>query len=142
MRALVVEDDPTSRQALLHVLESVGFKVDAAASVAEAMKLLRPPPDVLILDLLLPDGSGIEVLRHVRSAALPTIVALASGAPDATLVETRSLWPDSLFVKPLELADLRRWLEGVTGRLAEVQEMRQRKLEEQAGQAEGETDCP
>jgi two-component system, sensor histidine kinase len=63
-RALVVEDDASSRYGLKSLLESEGFEVAEASSLAEAEEtVVKAPPDVLILDITLPDGDGAEWLR-------------------------------------------------------------------------------
>lgn len=63
-RILVVEDDPSSRYGLRSLLESEGYEVTEASALAEAEQIaMREPPDVVILDITLPDGDGAEWLR-------------------------------------------------------------------------------
>ena len=67
MRILVVEDEPALRSYLVPLLEREGFAADAVASGAQALaQVLERPPDLLLLDVNLPDLSGIEVCRRVR----------------------------------------------------------------------------
>jgi two-component system, OmpR family, KDP operon response regulator KdpE len=78
---LVVDDEPQILRGLKVVLRSAGFQVAQAASKREALDAVAVrPPDVMILDLVLPDGSGVEVCEEVRRwSALPIIVLSAVG---------------------------------------------------------------
>src|SRR5687767_14782862 len=64
-KVMVVEDDVSSRNAMMLLLKHFGFHGAAAGSVSSAMSLLDWEPAVMILDLMLPDGNGSEVLEHV-----------------------------------------------------------------------------
>ncbi len=106
-RMLVVEDDRVTRNALQRLFERRGWDVLVAATVAEGLAQLDPPPDCLILDLMLPDGDGAEVLRTVRAQGLPTKVAVCTGTGDADrLAEVASMNPEALLRKPVALADV------------------------------------
>ncbi len=80
-RVLVVDDEPQILRGLRVVLRRAGFHVDVAASVAEALDALAVrPPDALVLDLILPDGTGVDVLRDLRRwSSLPVLVLSAVG---------------------------------------------------------------
>jgi two-component system KDP operon response regulator KdpE len=80
-RVLVVDDEPQILRGLRVVLRRAGFQVDMAATVAEALDALAVrPPDALVLDLVLPDGTGVDVLRDLRRwSALPVLVLSAVG---------------------------------------------------------------
>src|SRR5687767_10241594 len=81
-KVMVVEDDPSSRNAMMLLLKHFGFHGLAAGSVSGAMSLLEWEPTVMILDLMLPDGNGSEVLEHIRRTNLPIRVAVATGTAD------------------------------------------------------------
>ena len=84
-RILVCDDEAQIVRALRIVLRDAGFEVVPAASAAEALDAaaLRPP-DAAIIDLLLPDGTGVEVCRRLREwTAVPIIVLSAVGDEDA-----------------------------------------------------------
>jgi two-component system, OmpR family, KDP operon response regulator KdpE len=80
-RVLVVDDEPQILRALQLKLRGAGYAVDTAATAEEAlMKAAMRPPEALILDLLLPDGSGTDVCRELRCwSAVPIIVLSAVG---------------------------------------------------------------
>ena len=109
-QTLIIDDDPVSREALLKIVRLIGLQATAAVSVAEGMRALDPPPHNVVLDLMLPDGSGIDVLRHIRHRRLPIRVALLTGAARPLIARARALQPDAVFVKPVDLRPLLDWL--------------------------------
>lgn len=85
--------------------------MSVAATLAEAWPLLEQKPDVVVLDLMLPDGDGIEVLNRVRGGNLPVRIVVTTGSDDPDRLQTvRSLKPDLFLTKPINLQEL---LEGV-----------------------------
>jgi CheY-like chemotaxis protein len=110
-RVLVVEDVPDARAALDRMLRRCGLQTSCAASLAEALRQLDWRPDTIVLDLLLPDGNGVEVLRRVRGSGWPTRVAVVTATSDSRLLdEVQALNPDALFRKPLEWIELCNWV--------------------------------
>lgn len=74
---LVVEDDSTMREVLCELLRDEGYRTRAASTMAQARKrLAEETPSVLMLDLELPDGSAVELLRELgdRTSAPPTML--------------------------------------------------------------------
>jgi DNA-binding NtrC family response regulator len=113
---MVVEDDASSRNAMMMLLKHFGFSGASADSVSGAMSLLAWEPTVMILDLMLPDGNGSEVLEHVRRTNLPIRVAVATGTADwRAMVDESRLKPDAVFIKPLDFNQLVRWINGSCG---------------------------
>jgi len=110
---LVVEDDPDGRDALVELCRRTAHTCLSASSRAEALaEVVRRPPDAMVLDLMLPDGSGVEVLRVVREHRFPVRVAVVTAASDPQLLaEVQRLKPDALFRKPVDLLELRAWLD-------------------------------
>jgi DNA-binding response OmpR family regulator len=84
-RILIVEDSPLITDALSVLFTSAGYEVDAAGSVAEAIERgAAAPVDVMLLDLTLPDGNGLEVLDALRSrSALPRSTLAMTGHNDS-----------------------------------------------------------
>ena len=110
-RVLVVEDDLDSYQALSKILKHVGYDTVSASTLAAAVNLLSSEPRFVVLDLLLPDGNGKELLRQIRERRLPIKVAVLTGASDPQLLDdVRQLGPDALFAKPLDVPRLLAWL--------------------------------
>jgi len=106
-RVLIVEDDAVSASALRSILTRKGCDVLAVTTVADALPLLALPLDVILLDLMLPDGDGVAVLRELRrrNSTVRVVVTTALADP-ARLLEVRDLRPDRVLRKPIELVDL------------------------------------
>jgi len=107
-RILVVDDEPAIRRFLRTSLGAQGYQVDEAADGQAALELLRRiPPDVLVLDLGLPDLDGFELLRRLRAggSALPVIV-LSSRADEKGKVEALDLGADDYVTKPFGIDEL------------------------------------
>jgi two-component system, OmpR family, response regulator len=109
-RVLIAEDDPNIVEALSFVLSRDGFEVDTVLDGEQALRSLRSaPPDVMILDLMLPRCNGFEVLKHVKSdpalRALPVIVLTAKGQPqDRRLAE--QIGVEGFMTKPFSNTDV------------------------------------
>lgn len=105
-RVLLVEDDLFTARCLRRLLAARGVcHVLHATTVAEALRLLDPPPSWVILDLQLPDGSGLVVLEAIRSADLSTRVVVSSATADANLIAMLAVYePDVILPKPLNPA--------------------------------------
>ena len=83
---LVVEDEPTLRETLAEALETDGFRVISAADGREALTVFRAErPDLVLLDLMLPELSGVEVCRRIKAQRPEQKVLICSAAimPDA-----------------------------------------------------------
>ena len=100
---LVVDDDVDGREALCRFLGHAGHRVECVSNGKEAlMSVLAHPPDLVILDLFMPEmdgGNFLEVTRsYLRLQSLPVIVL--TGLPDSPMVErARHLRVNSIFVK-------------------------------------------
>ncbi|MBX7059783.1 MAG: two-component system response regulator CreB [Leptospirales bacterium] len=66
-RVIIVEDEPAIADTLLYAFRSEGFEAEHAATAAAGLRLAAKPADLIILDLGLPDGNGLDVLRRLRS---------------------------------------------------------------------------
>ena len=108
MRILVVEDDPVLADGLKVGLELSGATVERVGACADARAALAANRfDAVVLDLMLPDGSGLEILRDLRAARDPTPVLLLT-ALDETTDKVRGLdaGADDYLGKPFDLDEL------------------------------------
>lgn len=109
-RVLVVEDDIAFQYALKKLVEMIGFQVETASTVGEAIAVLHCCERVL-LDMNLPDGVGTAVLEHIREHRLPIKVAVVSGtAQPELLTRAQQLGADAIIPKPPDPDALARWL--------------------------------
>lgn len=109
-RVLIVEDEPDLLELVRFNLDQAGFKVEACESGEDALaSLRRAPPDLLILDLMLPDVSGEDVCRAVRAdprfAQLP-IIMLTAKAEEVDRVVGFELGADDYVTKPFSPREL------------------------------------
>ena len=107
-RLLVVEDDPQVRAMLTRALRYEGFEVAAASDGAEAMAALRSSrPDLLLLDLLLPDADGVELCGRLRDEGdIVPILMLTARDTVSDRVAGFEAGADDYLVKPFSTAEL------------------------------------
>ena len=105
---LLVEDDPATRSALTANLEAHGNTVAEAGSVAEALRQWDASrPDLVILDLGLPDRDGLAIVRRIRREAVTPILVLSARHEERDKVEALELGADDYVTKPAGMAELR-----------------------------------
>lgn len=107
---LVVEDEPAQREVLAYNLEAEGFDVAKAESGDDALMLVdETPPDVIILDWMLPGVSGIEICRRLKSNAetrkIPVIM-LTARSEEADRVRGLETGADDYVIKPYSVIEL------------------------------------
>jgi DNA-binding response OmpR family regulator len=106
-RLLIVEDDPSTRKAMGQLLRHQGFNVDVAGTVYEAMNYLPSGYDYALVDVMLPDGNGGEIVEWLADNAPQTQVTVLTGCNDpSVLARLRSLGPIGLIQKPVEFPAL------------------------------------
>src|SRR5215216_5496741 len=107
VRALVVDDEPAILRLLKPVLEANNFQFISAGTIAEAIKCIATDsPDIVILDLGLPDGDGKDVIRHVRSWSDVPIIVLSARDREAEKIEALDLGADDFVNKPFGVGEL------------------------------------
>ncbi len=106
-RVLVVDDEPQILRALRTNLRGAGYEVDAAATAAEALDTaaLRPP-EAVILDLVLPDGSGTDVCRRLREWTDVPIIVLSAVGEEREKVAAFDAGADDYVTKPFGVDEL------------------------------------
>jgi DNA-binding response OmpR family regulator len=109
-RVLIVDDERDSADLLCAILESRGFTVSAAYGGAEALRRIgEEPPDLLLLDVMMPQMSGLQVLEHLRrtpsTARIPTILVTAKGRDDDVILGYQ-LGADYYITKPCTASQL------------------------------------
>ena len=106
-RVLVVEDEPGLARALAINLRARTYEVDVAASGAHALTLAaRQPPQVVILDLGLPDMDGLEVLRGLRGWTAVPVIVLSAREGQSDKVAALDAGADDYVVKPFGMDEL------------------------------------
>ncbi|WP_151084012.1 response regulator transcription factor [Nocardioides cynanchi] len=107
MKVLLVDDDATLRRTLGIGLRAAGHEVLVAADGRTALQAAREDrPDIIVLDLGLPDLTGFEVLRRVRAWSTVPVVVLSARAESAEKVEALDLGADDYVTKPFGMEEL------------------------------------
>ncbi len=109
-RILIVEDDPDIAELVARYLDKAGFVTDRAASGREALQAIAAkPPELLVLDLMLPHVDGLEICRLVRAnevtAAIP-IIMLTARAEESERIVGLELGADDYLAKPFSPNEL------------------------------------
>jgi two-component system, OmpR family, response regulator RegX3 len=121
-RILVVEDEPSLAESVRYSLEREGFLVDLAPDGRAALEMFGArPSDLVILDLMLPEVSGLDVCRAIRKTSEVPIVMVTAKDTEADRVTGLELGADDYVTKPFSMreliarvrANLRRWRTGV-----------------------------
>ena len=107
LRVLVVEDDREIRALMQSSLSVEGFEVQTAVSLSEASALLRhSPPDVIVLDLGLPDGDGVQLVREVRTRHSLPIIVVSARHQEVQKIQLLDAGADDYLTKPFSVGEL------------------------------------
>ena len=104
---LLVEDETSITDPLAEALAREGFETKLARSVAESLEIAsRIDPDLVLLDVMLPDGSGLDVCRELRSRSQVPIIMLTARGEEADRVVGLELGADDYVVKPFSAREV------------------------------------
>jgi two-component system response regulator RegX3 len=104
---LLVEDEPAITEPLVESLEREGFALQVAGTVAQALDdVARLRPDLVLLDVMLPDGSGFDVCREIRRDSQVPIIMLTARGDEADRVVGLELGADDYVVKPFSAREV------------------------------------
>jgi two-component system OmpR family response regulator len=120
-RLLVVEDEPDILDVLVTSLSFLGYEVDGAASGRQGLSMVRERgPDLVLLDIMLPDLDGFEVVRRLRAggARVPVVFLTAQESGEA-VVGGLDLGADDYITKPFRLAEVAARVRAVLRRTSE-----------------------
>ena len=107
LRILVVEDDREIRSMMQSSLSVEGFEVQTAVSLSEAGALLRHAlPDVMVLDLGLPDGDGVDLVHEVRKRHSLPILIVSARHQEAQKIQLLDAGADDYLTKPFSVSEL------------------------------------
>jgi DNA-binding response OmpR family regulator len=106
-KILVVEDEESIAEPLTTALEREGFATVTAPTVAEALEAFRTKgPDLVLLDVMLPDGDGRDVLRQIRSSSRVPVIMLTARGEEMDRIVGLELGADDYVAKPFSAAEL------------------------------------
>lgn len=117
MKILLVEDDIDLSDVTAFALRRQGFTVHVAYSGAQALESITVErPDVILLDICLPDPDGIEVLKRVREQGETPVIMITGRGDEPAMVESFSAGADDYLTKPFSFRELTLRLQAVTRR--------------------------
>jgi two-component system, OmpR family, KDP operon response regulator KdpE len=120
-RVLVVDDEPQILRGLKIVLRGAGYAVEEAATAAEALERVGTrAPDVIVLDLVLPDGDGLDVCRSIRRWSQLPIVVLSAVGDEREKVRALDAGADDFVTKPFGTDELLARLRAVLRRAGDA----------------------
>jgi len=120
-RILVVDDEPQIVRGLKIILRTAGYTVEAASTRSEALaSLAARPPAALVLDLVLPDGQGVEVCEEVRRWSRLPILVLSAVGDERQKVRALDAGADDYVTKPFDTDELLARLRAILRRSAET----------------------
>ncbi len=104
---LVVDDDAATRKMIDTALTGAGYEVVCAATAAEAVEAInREDPDIVLLDLILPDGDGVDLCRRVRSYSEVSIIMVTAKRDLTDRLAGLDAGADDYVTKPLSMGEL------------------------------------
>jgi two-component system response regulator AtoC len=106
--ALIVDDDPDVLEVLTEFVTREGFSAAAASTLSQAREeLVARPPDILLVDIRMPDGSGLDLLDGLEDAADPEVVLITGNASVETAVDALRRGVTDYLTKPVDFARLK-----------------------------------
>ncbi|MGI9117869.1 MAG: response regulator transcription factor [Gaiellales bacterium] len=116
---LIIDDEESLQELLLHALERDGYRVVVAGTCAAGLAAFRAEePDAILLDVMLPDGSGHDVCREVRVASTVPIIMLTALDDEVDKVVGLELGADDYITKPFGMRELRSRVKAILRRAA------------------------
>ncbi len=106
-RILVVEDEPALAESMQYALEVEGYEVHVAATGREGVDRVRSlSPSLVLLDVMLPESSGLDVCRQIRSSSDVPIIMVSARDAEADMVAGLELGADDYVTKPFSMREL------------------------------------
>jgi len=119
-RVLVVDDEPQIVRGLRVILQNAGYRVEEATTKQEALDAVSVrPPDAIVLDLVLPDGDGVDVLDDVRRWSQVPVVVLSAVGDEEQKVRALDAGADDYVTKPFGTEELLARMRAVLRRRSE-----------------------
>jgi len=118
-RVLLIEDEDSISEPLAAALQREGFAPAVAGTMAEGLESFRThPPDLLLLDVMLPDGDGRDALRQIRSTSRTPVIMLTARGDEMDRVIGLELGADDYVTKPFSAAEVMARIRAVLRRTA------------------------
>lgn len=114
---MIIEDDQRIRELVTRVLSQKGFDVDGASTALDGLqKIVQSSPDVVVLDMGLPDLDGADLLKMIRAITDVPVVVATARSDDRDVIRTLNAGADDYLVKPFSVEQLEARLRAVLRR--------------------------
>lgn len=117
---LVAEDDKDLRSGILYALQKEGYQTDAVGSLANLKEMLQKKPDLVLMDVSLPDGDGRSYLEHLRADSQVPVIFLTARNTERDMIRGFDAGADDYITKPFALPLLLRRIKAILRRTAEA----------------------
>jgi len=116
-RVLVVDDEPQFGRLFATVLTELGYEVSSATDGGQGLAMIRErPPDILFLDIKMPEMDGLECLRRIKKLKRKFVIVVMTGFGDIKSArEAMRLGADEYISKPFDIDDLKRLVNEIMG---------------------------
>ncbi|HEU4940513.1 MAG TPA: response regulator, partial [Candidatus Eisenbacteria bacterium] len=123
-QALIVDDEPTSVSAMAELVEKEGFTTTTARTLAEARsRLSQERPDVILVDLMLPDGNGLALLEEMDPSRRAEVILISGHATVDSAISALRVGVLDYLTKPVDVPRLKAVLANVSRTLAFKEEV-------------------
>lgn len=112
----VIEDDELLNKALVITLEKEGYQVTAGKSCRDGIALLQNNPDLMLVDINLPDGNGISICREAERFSKIPVLFLTARDEERDMLEAFEAGCDDYVVKPFQMSVLKKRIEAILRR--------------------------
>jgi DNA-binding response OmpR family regulator len=137
-RVLLVDDDEKLRKLVKEYLEGYGYQVTTLSDGLSVLKSIRKePPDIVILDIMLPGKDGLDVLREIRSEHSVPVIMLTARGEDADRIVGLELGADDYLPKPFNPRELLARMKAVARRLPSCPSVEPEEKEEEVDADQG-----
>src|SRR5206468_9393434 len=103
--ALIIDDDQTNSAALAEMIADEGFTTATASTLAAAREQLKEAPDIVLLDLVLPDGNGIDLLSDLTPDATTEVIVVTGHASIESSIEAIRRGASDYLLKPVNRSE-------------------------------------
>lgn len=112
---LVVDDDKSYRQYLVEICEGIDFDVFYSSDATQCMQMMESlQPDLLIIDLIMPNIDGAQLIKEIRKSNTKTPILVVTGSDDQELIQkSRDNGANEVLTKPFKQADIFKQLKGL-----------------------------
>lgn len=116
-KILIVEDDIHINKGLLIALDNINSSITSCFSIKEAKEFLNNNPDIILLDLNLPDGDGLDFIKYIRKKSKALIIIISAKNDESTMVLGLRLGADDYITKPFSLIVIKEKINNLINRL-------------------------